>query len=595
WRHAAAGAAEGLDADAAVTAAARRLADRPGHDPMDAHRYAADAVSAALAEQRANGAGRNLALPWMARPDHTNLSDDLRDYLERLEGAIHGRHTELRAQVAADPPRWTAGLGPRPEDPATAERWDAIAGLAAAYRDTFGITSNDPAHPLGEQPDTQGLRARAWHDLIGQWGPPGEHTGTEPQQTASSGEDELERLREGIDFDELLKTFTDTLDDRHEEPLSVLVDRHHTTSRELLNTVAHQALAEHAPQALDQPAEAALLASLRRAEEAGWQADRLVARTAGQGSLDDVDDAAAVLRWRVEAHIADHQPPARVAEPTTEQTDRWQNLATQEAPGEVSDAWRLVWRHAAAGAAEGLDADAAVTAAARRLADRPGHDPMDAHRYAAQIVVDHLAEQRDLGAGERTALPWLATPHPTVRATEPELADHLDQATTAVTTRVGELRDQVATDQPSWAARLGPRPQDPAAAEQWDAVAGLAAAYRETFNIRSTNPDVPLGPEPGGETARADAWRMITDKWRQTMTTPNENFQRDDTIERVEALRDEVLETREDYRDDYVERQADYRDEDETHREDEGYYERYGYDDDDELDQGSGFHSGMGL
>lgn len=79
------------------------------------------------------------------------------------------------------------------------------------------------------------------------------------------------------------------------------------------------------------------------------------------------------------------------------------------------------------------------------------------------------------------------------------------------------------------------------------------------------------------------------------MTSPNENFQRDDTIERVEALRDEVLETREDYRDDYVERRADYRDEDEVRRENEGYYERYGYDDDDELDQGSGFHSGMGL
>lgn len=80
------------------------------------------------------------------------------------------------------------------------------------------------------------------------------------------------------------------------------------------------------------------------------------------------------------------------------------------------------------------------------------------------------------------------------------------------------------------------------------------------------------------------------------MTTPNENFQRDDTNERVEVLRDDVLETREDFRDDYLERQADYRDDDEeVRREDQGYYERYGYDDDEELDQGSGFHSGSGM
>ena len=594
WKLAAAARAEGLDADAAVITAATRLADRPAADPMDAHRYTAEAVSEALAEQRANGAGWSPALPWMARPDHTNLSDELRDYLQRLDAAIDNRHAELRAQVGAEQPRWTAGLGPRPEDPALAERWDTVAGLAAAYRDTYGITSNDSAHPLGEQPDSQGLRARAWHELIDQWGPPGDHPG-EPHQTASADEDELERLRDGIDFDELLGTFADALSERTEEPLSVLAERHHNTSRELLNHVAHQALAEHAPQALGQPAEPKLLDTLRRAEAQGWQSDRLVARAAGASGREHSSDPAAVLRWRIESHIADHEPPARFAEPSAEQIDRWHTITTAVVPDEdVTDDWRLVWRHAAAGAAEGLDADAAVADAARQLAEWPA-DPMEAHRYAAQIVVDHLTDQRDQGTGEQPVLPWLTTPHRTVRDATPELADQLDQTTTAVATRVNELRDHVAEDRPDWAARLGPRPQEATAAERWDEVAGLAAAYRETFNIRTNDPDLPLGPEPGGETARADAWRTITDKWRNTMTSPNENFQRDDTIERVEALRDEVLETREDYRDDYVERRADYRDEDEGRRENEGYYERYGYDDDDELDQGSGFHSGMGL
>ncbi|GAB3673552.1 MobF family relaxase [Saccharopolyspora sp. NPDC049426] len=593
WRLAAAAHAEGLDADGAVTTAATRLANRPAADPMDAHRYTAGAVSDALSEQRARGAGWSPALPWMARPDHTSLSDELRDYLQRLNGAIHDRHTELRTQVTAEQPHWTAGLGPRPEDPGLAERWDTVAGLAAAYRDTYGVTSNDPAHPLGEQPDSQGLRARAWHDLIDQWGPSTETASTD--QATGTSHDELERLRDGIDVDDLLDTFTEALRERTEEPLSVLAERHYNTSRELLNHVARQALAEHAPHALGRPAEPKLLDTLRRAETQGWQSDQLVARAAASSGREHSSDPAAVLRWRIESHIADHEPPARVAEPSAEQIDRWHTITTAVVPDEdVTDDWALVWRHAAAGAAEGLDAEAAVADAARQLAEWPA-DPTEAHRYAAQIVVDHLTDQRDQGTGEQPVVPWLTAPHRTVRDASPELADHLDQITTAVSTRVDELRDHVAHDRPDWAAQLGPRPQEATAAERWDDVAGLAAAYRETYGIRTNDPDVPLGPEPGGQNAKADAWRTITDKWRNTMTSPNENFQRDDTTERIEALRDQVLETREDYRDDYVERQLDYHDEDESRRESEGSYERYGYDDDEELDQGSGFHSGMGL
>ncbi len=593
WKLAAASGAEGLDTDAAVTAAATQLADRPATDPMEAHRYTADAVSATLAEQRSNGAGYSPELPWIARPDHASLTDDLRGYLQRLDGAIHDRHTELRTQVTTEQPHWTAGLGPRPDDPALAERWDTVAGLAAAYRDTYEITSTGPAHPLGEQPDSQGLRARAWHDLIDQWSPPTaiEHTSTGPHHGTRTGENNaLDRLRAGIDPDELLATIreTETDIDRHEEPLSILAERHLRTSRTLLDRTAHQALAEHAPQALDQPGEVALLSTLRRAEHAGWQTGRLVERTAGQRSLDNVDDAAAVLRWRIEQHLTTHEPPARVTEPTEQQLDSWQELTIQHLPTEITDAWRLVWRHAAAGEAEGLDADAAITTAARQLAAEPSYNRGETHRDAAQLVVDHLDNQREHSLGEQPALPWLPTPHRTVRATDPDLDDHLDQLTAAVRTRVDELRDHVALDQPAWVAHLGPRPQHPAA-EHWDEIAGLAAAYRETYNIRTTNPDVPLGPEPGGETARADAWRMITHQWRQTMTDPN--HQSEDTSERIEDLRDEVLKAREDD----VERRADYHDEHENHRNTEGYDDHYTHDDDEQLDQDSDFHSGMGL
>ncbi|GAB3289067.1 MobF family relaxase [Parasphingorhabdus pacifica] len=596
WRQAAVATAEGLDAEAAVTSAAQELANRPAHDPMDAHRYATTAVSSALAEQRANGAGWKPVLPWLARPDQVSLSAELIDYLQRLDGAIHDRYTELRTQVVADPPRWTASLGPRPDDPAAAKRWDETAGLAAAFRDTYGITSNDPAHPLGEEPNSQGLRARAWHDLIEKWTSEPQ-TNPESQHGTSTGEDSvLDRLRAELGTAELASVIADSdtvSATRHEEPLPVLVERHQRTTRALLDRVAHQALTEHAPQALDQPAEPALLATLRRAEQAGWQVDRLVGKAADRDSLDNVDDAAAVLRWRVEHHLADRQPPARVTDPTPEQTDRWQARTAQNTAREdvTTDSWRLVWRHAAAGAAEGLDADTAVTTAAQQLADRPGNDPMEAHRYAAQVVVDQLAEQRDQGVGEQPVLPWLVAPHHTAQTAAPDLADHLNQLGAAVGARLDELRATVAIEQPTWTAYLGPRPDDPAAAERWDEAAGLAAAYRETYNTRTTHPDAPLGPEPSGDSARAHAWRTIIDTWRQTtMTNPNQNFQRDNTTERVEALRDDVLETRENYRDDDTERQAVRPD----NREDATDYERYGYDDE-ELDQDSGFHSGMGF
>lgn len=59
------------------------------------------------------------------------------------------------------------------------------------------------------------------------------------------------------------------------------------------------------------------------------------------------------------------------------------------------------------------------------------------------------------------------------------------------------------------------------------------------------------------------------------MSSPDENFQRDDTSERIEALREELV---------------DNRDDDEARREDE---ERDAYEDD-VLDHGNGFHPGFG-
>jgi hypothetical protein len=252
WQRAAAAAADGLDADAAITSTARQLAQRPTHDPTDSHRYAATALST-LDQQRADGRGWQPALPWLARPDHTALSADLTEHLQRLETRISARATELRAQVTANPPHWTAALSARPDETVSAERWDTVAGLAAAYRDTYDITTNDPQHPLGDEPDGHGLNARAWHQLIDQWTP---EPHAETHQDPGVDETALDRLRAEFEDDELMSALAgnETVSTTgEEEPLSVLAERHDRASRALLDQLAHQALTQHAPQTLDQP------------------------------------------------------------------------------------------------------------------------------------------------------------------------------------------------------------------------------------------------------------------------------------------------------------------------------------------------------
>jgi len=120
---------------------------------MDDYRYTAHALVAELAAQRQTAGGAGPTLPWLDRPDYTTLrhTPELAQYLTELNTAITHRASELREQVAREQPL-TARLGPRPHQPATAARWDQLTGLAAAYRETYNITSTDSAEPLGPNP-----------------------------------------------------------------------------------------------------------------------------------------------------------------------------------------------------------------------------------------------------------------------------------------------------------------------------------------------------------------------------------------------------------------------------------------------------------
>ena len=326
-----------------------------------------------------------------------------------------------------------------------------------------------------------------------------------------------------------------------EESLATLVSRYDYTVRLGADERLHRVLAEHAPQVLDQPAEPALMQTLRNAEDLGWQTEHLVPAAVAQGDMSDAVDPAALLQWRIDQRIHTASPPARTAEPLLADVHRWRTTIERRVPdAAVEDPpWSLVWHRAAGAAPDGLDADGAIERAAELLARRPRQDPMDDAQYVANVVTSLLDQQRVAGDGWHTALPWMAHPHHTALTGEPDLADYLHQINTAITARATELRDQVVAEQPGWTAGLGVRPGHPEAAAEWDELAGLAAAFRETYNITGDHPGTPIGPEPETAGTKARAWHAITARWRPPMTTPDDDL-RTDNQQRIDALLSEL-------------------------------------------------------
>ncbi|MGH3826070.1 MAG: ATP-dependent DNA helicase, partial [Pseudonocardiaceae bacterium] len=367
-----------------------------------------------------------------------------------------------------------------------------------------------------------------------------------------------------------------------EESLATLVARHDYVARLGDEERYLDVLARHSPDVLDQPAEPALVQTLRNAADLGWQAEQLVPVAVVQGSLADAEDPAAVLQWRLERHIEAHQPPARIAEPHRADITRWRSVIEETAPAAAVEEqrWDRVWRNAAAGVEEGLDADTALRRAAEHLAAKAPQDPMDDYRYTTHALLAELDAQRQAGGSARPAVPWLARPDYATLRDNPELARYLTEMNAAITDRVGELRDQVAREQPPWAAGLGPRPEQPAAAARWDELAGLAAAYRETYQVSDAHPAAPLGPQPDSAGLRARTWKAITDQWRPPVPDPDDPRHRNQ--QRIDALRDQVIDRREDAADELA------HDREETAEED------YRQDDDQELGEDTDFHSGLG-
>jgi conjugative relaxase-like TrwC/TraI family protein len=329
-----------------------------------------------------------------------------------------------------------------------------------------------------------------------------------------------------------------------EESLATLVSRHDYAARLDADERFTVLLSKHASEVLSHPAEPALLQTLRNAEDLGWQVEQLIPAALAAGRLVGAQDPAAVLQWRIEQKVEQARPPIRVAEPQLAEIERWRAAVEQHAPDAAvgTAAWSLVWKRTAAASADGLDVDAALRLAASRLSSRPTQDPMDDVHYVANTLAAVFRQQRGAGAGSQPALPWLARAHVDVRHDQPEVADYLGQLNEAIRSRTAELRDQITADPPTWLTGLGARPAEPNAAAVWDELAGLAAAFRETYNITTTDVATPLGPRPKSAGTKARAWQDITTRWRPPMSAHDHDV-RADNQRRIESMRDNVIES----------------------------------------------------
>ncbi|MEV0650167.1 MobF family relaxase [Phytomonospora sp. NPDC050363] len=87
--------------------------------------------------------------PWVRVPARLLEDPEWGDYLTEQASRIVARSQTLTQQAIQDHPEWIKGFGEPPAEPDRRTAWCEQIGIAAAYREQFAVTSNDPAHPIG--------------------------------------------------------------------------------------------------------------------------------------------------------------------------------------------------------------------------------------------------------------------------------------------------------------------------------------------------------------------------------------------------------------------------------------------------------------
>ncbi len=358
------------------------------------------------------------------------------------------------------------------------------------------------------------------------------HQETPPERTARSAlETVLARSSAETAANEQLRVSLDSV-----ETLSTLIPRYNHAVRLATDRHVASVIAQHTPALTDTTS---LHATLCSAEELGWRAEQLLTTALETVSVDQdsADDGAALLQGHIRQRLEAHMPSEDLDVPTPTDMHRWRTLIERHVPtaNVEENTWMPVWRRAAAAQNDGLDGDTALDTAAQHLASRPVDEPMNAHRLVDHALTAALQEQRTSDTPERPVLPWMASVDLSrLNREEPDLSNYLRQLESAIATRLVELRTSVTTEPSRWTAALGTRPSDePDLGERWDHLATLAAAYRETYTITSTDPAVPIEQRPPGQNPQAYAWDQLTRHWSSPMATPSEVGRNQQAIDKV--------------------------------------------------------------
>ncbi|WP_237440118.1 AAA family ATPase [Amycolatopsis rubida] len=342
--------------------------------------------------------------------------------------------------------------------------------------------------------------------------------------------------------------------------LATLVDHYNYAATYLDEDTYLHALSRYAPETLDTKAEAALVQTLRNANDLGWSPEQLLPRLTARSPLTGTDDPAAVLASRITTFLATNTTAPPAGHPDPRDIRRWRAAFDAIAPdADVEDPrWNRVWRIATGAIALGHDVEAAVTTTAHHLAARHvldgggSPDPMPDHRYAAEALLRELEAQEERGQVHTRTLPWQSRPDLAAARTQPGRREYLAEMNDAIRDRLEHLRAEAIRNPPAWTARLGPRPDNPITAWEWDEIVGLTAAYRETYRL-DTGPDSPLGPRPETHGARTHSWDELNRRWARydAPTSPAKpspasrpaTFTADDVLDHLDAEREDHFET----------------------------------------------------
>jgi conjugative relaxase-like TrwC/TraI family protein len=108
-----------------------------------------DAILDVVREQQPHPQVGSGPTAWQRQIPRGIVDEEWIGYLEQSEALVRSRITELAEAAIAQRPAWLGALGLEPEKPQQAGEWRRAVEAAVAFREEYGVETDDAAHPLG--------------------------------------------------------------------------------------------------------------------------------------------------------------------------------------------------------------------------------------------------------------------------------------------------------------------------------------------------------------------------------------------------------------------------------------------------------------